>query len=391
MARTLNIGIVGYKFMGKAHSNAYLQAPRFFPSNSKLVLKVACGRHGKALEEFARNWGWQETETSWEKLIQRPDIDIVDIASPTYTHKDIAIAAARAGKHILLEKPMALNAGEARQMVEAVAQAGVKHAIGFNYRRVPAVRLAKQMIADGKLGQIYHWRGAYLQDWIVDPNFPLTWHLQREKAGYGPHGDLNSHSVDLARYLVGEVKSVSCTMVQFIAERPLPDEEKETAFAAARGTGTGIGKVGVDDASFMVVEFANGALGTFEATRFAPGRKNYNYFEIYGSKGSLVFNLERLNELQYFSRDEPIGAQGFRTIQVTEANHPYLAAWWPPGHIIGYEHTFIHQVVDFVRCIEEDATMEPNFHDGLRCMEVLDAAARSHREGRRMTVSAGEG
>ena len=384
MSRTLRVGIVGYKFMGKAHSNAYLQAPRFFPLKSKLTLQAACGRQRRALDEFARNWGWLETETSWEKLIQREDIEVVDIASPTYTHKDIAIAAARAGKHILLEKPMALNVGEARQMLEAVTQAGVKHAIGFNYRRVPAIQLAKNMIDDGKLGQIYHWRGAYLQDWIVDPNFPLTWHLQKEKAGYGPHGDLNSHSIDLARYLIGEIKTVSCTMAHFIADRPLPDEEKETAFAAARGKGTG--KVSVEDASFMVVEFANGALGTFEATRFAPGRKNYNSFEIYGSKGSLVFNLERLNELQYFTRDEPLDAQGFRTIQVTQSSHPYLAAWWPPGHIIGYEHTFIHQVADFVRCIEEDVTMQPNFHDGLRCMDVLDAAAQSHREGRRVAV-----
>ncbi|MAG93745.1 MAG: dehydrogenase [Planctomycetaceae bacterium] len=377
MTAKLNISIVGHKFMGKAHSNAYHKAARFFDLPCELVLKAACGRHADQLNEFARNWGWEQTQLSWQELVARDDIDVVDISSPTHTHKEIAIAAAQAGKHIFCEKPMALSAEEAREMYEAVEQAGVKHAIGFNYRRVPAIRLAKQMIEEGKLGDIYHWRGAYLQDWIVDPDFPLTWHLRQETAGYGPHGDLNSHSVDLARYLVGEITSVQCTMANFIPERPLPDEAKETAFEAVASAGRG--RVTVDDASFMVVRFANGALGSFEATRFASGRKNYNSFEIYGSKGSLCFNLERLNELQVFSRDDAPSEQGFKTIMVTVASHPYIASWWPPGHIIGYEHTF-------VQCIHDDVEMQPNFYDGLRCMQVLDAGAESAREGRTVDV-----
>ncbi len=387
-ARKLNVGIIGYKFMGKAHSNAYHKAPRFFDLDSDFVLKVACGRHEGALRRFADRWGWQETEMSWEKMVRRDDIDMVDVSSPTNTHHEIVIAAAEAGKHILCEKPMALSTQQARRMYLAAKKAGVVHAIGFNYRRVPAIQLAKRMIDDGRIGQIYHWRGTYLQDWIVDPGFPLTWQLQKEKAGYGPHADLNSHSVDLARYLVGEIKSVQCTMAQFVAERPLPDEDQPTAFDATAGRG--LGKVTVDDASFMVVQFDCGALGSFEASRFASGRKNYNYFEIYGSRGSVAFNLERMNELKFYSREDAGDAQGFRTIMVTETSHPYISAWWPPGHIIGYEHTFIHQAADFLKCVEEGTPMTPDLYDGLRSMEVLDAAALSHREGRRVDVPPGE-
>ena len=388
MGKTLNVGIVGYKFMGKAHSNAYVKAPLFFNLDSSPALKVACGRHEKSLKQFAATWGWEETATSWEQVVGRDDVDIVDISSPTSTHKDLAIAAARAGKHIFCEKPMSLNADEAREMYTAVKKAGVKHMIGFNYRCIPAIRLAKQLIDEGKIGNIFHWRGAYLQDWIVDPAFPLVWHLRKEVAGYGPHADLGSHSVDLARYLVGEVKTVSCSMANFITERNLADEEKQRAFETASVEGTG--KVTVEDASFMVVEFDNGALGSFEVSRFASGRRNYNSFEIYGSKGSLCFNLERLNELQFYSREDPSGTQGFKTILATESSHPYISAWWPPGHIIGYEHTFVHEVADFVRCIEDDKEPEPSFYDGLRSMEVLDAAAVSAREGRRVEVPAGK-
>ncbi len=384
MTRSLNVGIVGYKFMGRAHSNAFRKAPRFFGGDVRCNLKVACGRHGPSLERFAAEWGWEETETSWEKLVDRDDIDLIDIASPTDTHRDIVVAAARAGKHVLCEKPMALNAAEAREMYEAVRAAGVKHLIGHNYRRVPAVRYARKLIDDGRIGDIYHWRGAYLQDWIVDPRFPLTWHLRREVAGYGPHADLNSHSVDLARYLVGEIRTVSCTMATFIKERPLPAAENEPAFEAAAAEGTG--RVTVDDASFMVVEFASGALGSFEASRFASGRKNQNSFEIYGSKGSLRLDLERLNELEFYSREDAAELRGFKTILVTEPGHPYIGSWWPPGHTIGYEHTFVHEVVDFVRSIHKGEGIEPDLYDGLRCMEVLDAGARSAKEGRRIDV-----
>ena len=257
------------------------------------------------------------------------DVDIVDISTPTHLHHPIALEAAKAGKHIFCEKPVALTYAQASEMYEAAEKAGVKHFLNHNYRRCPAVRLAKRLIDEGKVGRIFHWRGAYLQSWIVDPAFPLTWHLQQETAGYGPHADLGSHSVDLARYLVGEIRSVTGMTRQFIPERPLPGAAAGT-FTAKAGEG-GKGKVTVEDASFMVVEFENGALGSFEVTRFAPGRKNHNVFEIYGEKGSILFDFERMNELQFYSAADPEYAQGFRTILATEASHDYIAHWWPPG------------------------------------------------------------
>ncbi len=299
------------------------------------------------------------------------------------------MAAAKAGKHIFCEKPFALNLEEAREMYETAEAAGIVHYLNHNYRRCPAIRLAKKLIDEGAVGDIYHWRGAYLQDWIVDPDFPLTWHLQKEKTGTGSHGDLNSHSVDMARYLVGEIKSVSALMTTFIKERPLPGEGAAT-FSAGTGAATEMGEVTVDDASFMIAEFENGAIGSFEASRFAPGRKNFNYFEIYGSKGSIVFNLERMNELQLFQRDDPAYAQGFRTIIATEGGeHDYIANWWPPGHMIGYEHEFHHAVVDFMEAIEKGTGIEPNFYDGLKEVEVLEAGAEAAISGRRVTVEVG--
>ena len=385
--KTLNVAIIGTKFMGKAHSNAWLNAPRFFDMGIKPVLKVACGRNEADLKVFAERWGWEETEVDWRKVIERDDVDIVDIAAPTFLHHDIAVAAAKAGKHIFCEKPFAISVEDAREMYEAAEAAGVVHYVNHNYRRCPAVRLAKRLIADGSIGQIFHWRGAYLQDWIVDPAFPLTWHLQKETAGSGPHGDLNSHSIDLARYLVGEIKSVSAMMTTFIKERPLPGAGAAT-FTAGVGGSAQMGEVTVDDASFMLVEFENGALGSFEASRFAPGRKNYNYFEIYGSKGSIIFNLERMNELQLFLRDDPAYAQGFRTIIATEAGqHDYIENWWPPGHLIGYEHEFHHAVVDFMAAIESGDSIAPNFYDGLKGIEVLAAGSKSAKSGQRVELS----
>jgi predicted dehydrogenase len=297
----------------------------------------------------------------------------------------VAVEAAKAGKHIFCEKPLATSVADARAMVEAVQKAGVVHYLNHNYRRCPAVRLARRLIDEGRIGRIFHWRGAYLQSWIIDPDFPLTWHLRKETAGWGPHGDLNSHSVDLARYLVGDIKSVSAMSKRFIEERPLPDEAVAGTFkGGARGTEKG--KVTVEDALFMVAEFENGALGSFEATRFATGRKNYNYFEIYGSKGALAFDFERMNELQYFSNEDPDYAQGFRNILATEGVHDYIANWWPPGHIIGYEHEFVHGVVDFIQAIAQGAQVEPNFHDGLKCIQVIEAGAKSAETGQRVTV-----
>ncbi len=385
--KTMNVAIIGTKFMGKAHSNAWLNAPRFFDMGIKPVLKVACGQKVADLQAFAERWGWEETETDWRKVIQRDDVDIVDISVPTYMHRDIAVAAAQAGKHIFCEKPFAITVEDARAMYEAAEAVGVIHYVNHNYRRCPAVRLAKRLIDEGTVGRIFHWRGTYLQDWIVDPNFPLTWHLQKETAGSGPHGDLNSHSIDLARYLVGDIKSVAAMMTTFIKERPLPGAGAAT-FTAGSGGSAEMGQVTVDDASFMLAEFENGALGTFEASRFAPGRKNYNYFEIYGSNGSIIFNLERMNELQLFRRDDPAYAQGFRTILATEGGqHDYVAAWWPPGHIIGYEHEFHHAVVDFMAAIETGSPIAPNFYDGLKEVEVLAAGSKSAETGQRVQLS----
>lgn len=385
--RTMNVAIIGTKFMGKAHSNAWLNTPRFFDVPITPVLKVACGRQEQELRAFAERWGWQEVETDWRKVVARPDIDIIDVAVPTNMHHEVVMAAAAAGKHIFCEKPFALSVADAQEMYDAAKQARIVHYLNHNYRRAPAVRLAKRLIDEGRLGRIFHWRGAYLQDWIVDPEFPLTWHLRREMAGAGPHYDLNSHSVDLARYLVGEITAVTALTTTFIKERPLPGAGAAT-FSAGTGQATAMGQVTVDDAAFMLAEFANGALGSFEASRFALGRKNYNVFEIYGSEGSLTFNLERMNELDVYFRSDPSYARGFRTILVTEAgDHDYVAGWWPPGHTIGYEHEFHHAVLDFMTAIADGSTIAPNFYDGLREIEILSAGLRSAESGQKIAVA----
>jgi predicted dehydrogenase len=383
--KTVNVAIIGYKFMGKAHSNAWINAARFFDVPLKPVLKVACGRDTAGVREFADNWGWQEIEADWEKVVTRPDVDIIDVSTPTYLHKDIVVAAARAGKQIFCEKPVALSYAEAKTMYEAAEQAGVLHYLNHNYRRCPAVTFARQLIDEGKIGQIYHWRGAYLQDWIMDPTFSLTWHLQKQYAGAGPHFDLGSHSVDLARYLVGDIAAVSAVTKRFIAERPLPGAGAGTFKAGAASAGKG--EVTVDDASLMMAEFEQGALGSFETSRFAGGRKNYNFFEIYGSKGSLSFNLERMNELNYLSLEDKKDEQGFRNILVTNDSHPYVAGWWPPGHIIGYEHEFTHAVVDFLRALAAGSKIAPNLYDGMKGMQVLEAGLKSAETGRRVEVA----
>ena len=383
--KSVNVAIIGTKFMGKAHSNAWSSAPKFFDLPVKPVMKVACGQDVDSANSFAANWGWESVETDWRKVVERPDIDIIDVCTPTYLHKDIVVAAAAQGKHIFCEKPIALNYAEAKIMYDAAEAAGVLHYVNHNYRRTPAVAFARHLIESGKIGRIYHWRGAYLQDWITDPNYPLTWQFRRETAGAGPHYDLNSHSVDLARYLVGEVASVSAMLKTFVHERPLPMAGAAT-FQAGKSS-AGSGPVTVDDAAFMVAEFENGALGTFEASRFASGRKNFNFFEIYGSLGSLAFNLERMNELRYLDYTNPADEQGFRDILVTNASHPYVSAWWPPGHIIGYEHEFTHAVVDFLKALDAGTPITPNFADGMRIIQVLEAGIRSSEMGRKVAVS----
>jgi predicted dehydrogenase len=383
--KTLNVAIIGTGFMGKAHSNAWSRTHKFFQLGIKPVMKVACDTEVDCTTTFADNWGWENIETDWRKVIERKDVDIVDICTPTWLHQEIAIAAAQNGKHIFCEKPITLSYAGAKQMYEAAEKAGVVHYVNHNYRRAPAVSFARQLIDEGKIGTIYHWRGTYLQDWITDPKFPLTWHLQKKFAGAGPHYDLNSHSVDLGRYLVGDIQAVTAMMKTFITERPLPGVGAGT-FKAGTGA-TDMAQVTVDDAAFMLAEFENGALGSFEASRFANGRKNYNYFEIYGSKGSLIFNLERMNELQYLDLSDPADEQGFRTILVTNSTHPYVAAWWPPGHIIGYEHEFSHAIVDFLSAIDKGTKIAPNFYDGMKAMQVLEAAIKSAETGKKVAVA----
>ncbi len=383
--KSINIAIIGTKFMGKAHSNAWSSAPKFFHLALKPVMKVACDLDEKETADFADRWGWQDVETDWHKVVERPDVDVIDICTPSFLHQEIAIAAAMNGKHIFCEKPIALTYAGAKAMLVEAEKAGVLHYLNHNYRRVPAVAFAKRLIDEGKIGQIYHWRGAYLQDWITDPNFPLTWHLRKEYAGAGPHFDLNSHSVDLARYLVGEIQSVSAIMKRFVEKRPLPGAGAGTFQAGA--VGLEMGDVTVEDAAFMLADFDNGALGTFEASRFANGRKNFNSFEIYGSKGSLAFDMQRMNELQFMDGTDLSDEQGFRTILVTNNTHPYVGAWWPPGHIIGYEHTFAHAVVDFMTALAHGTPISPNFNDGVRCMQVLEAGLLSASTGQKVSVA----
>jgi predicted dehydrogenase len=373
MASKIGVGLIGYKFMGKAHSNAFRQAAHFYDLDLVPEMKVICGRDRAGVESAAKQLGWAETETDWRKVIARGDIGLVDITTGNDTHCEMALAAAEAKKHIFCEKPLALNVREARQMLEAAEKAGVRHMVNFNYRKVPAVQLARKMIQDGAIGKIYHWRAVYLQDWIVDPSFPLVWRLKKELAGSGAHGDINAHIIDLARLLVGEIAEVSGLMTTFIKERPEPTSM--TGISATAGEK--MGEVTVDDASAFLARFENGAIGTFEASRFATGRKNFNSFEVNGSEGSLIFNLERLNELQFFSRRDPSDRQGFRTILVTESEHPFMQGWWPPGHTIGWEHSFTHQVVDLMDAIAHHKPASPTFEDGLKCQQILEAVERS--------------
>lgn len=373
MADKMGVGLIGYKFMGKAHSNAFRQAPHFFKMDVTPEMRVLCGRDAAAVSSAAANLGWPETETDWRKVMARDDIGLVDITTGNDTHCEMVLAAAEAKKHIFCEKPLAMNVREARQMLEAAEKAGVRHMVNFNYRKVPAVQLAKRMVQDGAIGKIYHWRAVYLQDWIVDPNFPLVWRLKKELAGSGTHGDINAHIIDLARLLVGEIAEVSGLLTTFIKHRPEPTSM--TGISATAGEK--MGEVTVDDAAAFIARFENGAIGTFEASRFATGHKNSNCFEINGSEGSLRFNLERLDELEYFSRNDPPDRQGFRTIMVTEGSHPYGGAWWPSGHIIGWEHSFVHQVVDLMDAIAHQKPASPTFEDGLKCQQVLEAVERS--------------
>jgi predicted dehydrogenase len=375
----INVALIGYKFMGKAHSNAFRQVRRFFPGKFELRLKVICGRDRAALEAAARQFGWEEIETDWRKVIERNDIDVVDISTPGNLHHPMALAAAAAGKHIICEKPLANTLAEAKEMLRAVEKAGVLHMLMHNYRKIPAVAFAKKLIEEGRIGTVYHYHGAYLQDWIMDPSFPLVWRLDKKVAGSGALGDIGSHAIDFAQHLNSPIESVVSQMTTFIKQRP---EVGAGAGAWGAKSARGKGKVTVDDEANFLVRFRNDSLGVFESSRFCGGRRNYNTFQIYGSKGSLAFNLERMNELEFYDATAKQADQGFKALMVTESVHPYVGAWWPPGHIIGYEHTFVHAVHDFLVALEKDRLPDPNFKDGVRNQAVLEAVERSAKTGK---------
>lgn len=371
--------MVGYAFMGAAHSQAWRTVGRVFDLPLKVRMVAVAGRDAVRVEAAARRFGWDSYETDWRRLVERPDVGLIDVCAPGSSHCEIAIAALRAGKHVLCEKPLANTLAEAEEMTyeaERAAERGVRAMVGFNYRRVPAISLARQMIAAGRLGVIRHVRAVYLQDWIVDPQFPLVWRLRAEEAGSGAIGDIGAHIVDVTQYLLGDrITGVSALTETFIKERPLPAAISDVGLHAMSANGRGA--VTVDDAVIFIARFAGGALATFEATRFATGRKNALRVEINGERGSLSFDLESFNELQFYDRTASSGTQGFTRILVTEPEHPYMAAWWPPGHLIGYEHSFTHEMRDLLEAIAQKRDPQPSFRDGLEVQRVLDAVARS--------------
>jgi predicted dehydrogenase len=373
----LGIGLVGYAFMGAAHSQAWRSAPRFFDLPLHPEMTVLCGRNAAAVEAAASKLGWSEVETDWRKLLSRDDVQLIDICTPGDSHAEIAIAALEAGKHVLCEKPLANTVAEATAMAAAAAKAasnGVRSMVGFTYRRVPAIALARQLVADGKIGTVRHVRAQYLQDWIADPEAPLSWRLDKERAGSGALGDIGAHIVDLTQYITGDrISEISGQLETFVKERPVAAEHSGLAGTA----GAERGPVTVDDAAIFLARFGSGALGVFEATRFATGRKNSIRIEINGSAGSLAFDFEDMNLLHYYDASEDSRTAGFRRIVATEPVHPYVAAWWPPGHLLGYEHAFTHQVVDLVTAVAEGHDPLPSFADGLQVQRVLAAVEDS--------------
>ncbi|GAB3820341.1 Gfo/Idh/MocA family oxidoreductase [Tessaracoccus terricola] len=367
--RSLGIGMIGYAFMGRAHSQGWRNARSFFDPPAVPRLAVVAGRNQEALSDVAARFGWESTETDWRAVIERDDVDVVDICTPGDTHAEIAIAALEAGKHVLCEKPLANNVEEAEAMVaaaERAAASGVKAMVGFTYRRVPAITHARDLVAAGRLGRIFHVRAQYLQDWLVDPSAPLTWRLQKERAGSGALGDIGAHVIDLVQFITGQrLTGVSALLETFVDERPT-------------SSGSDVGPVTVDDAAVFLSRLEGSALATFEATRFATGRKNAIRIEIHGSGGALAFDFEDLNVLHVLAgrgTDE-----GFKRVVVTEAEHPYVAGWWPPGHMLGYEHGFTHQALDFLTDIALDRQPEPDFRTGLGIQRTLDAVARSSQQ-----------
>ncbi len=371
--KNLNIGLIGYGFMGRAHSNAYRKVNQFFDLDHQPVLKAICARSGEKLGAFASKWGWESTETDWRKLVVRKDIDLIDIASPNNTHHQIALAAAAAGKMILCEKPLAMNAQQGREMTDAVEKARVPNMVWFNYRRVPAIALAKKLIDEGRLGKIFHYRAKYLQDWTISAEVPqggaTLWRLDADISGSGVTGDLLAHSIDTALWLNGPLARVSATAETFVKQR------------MHQVTGK-MQPVEIDDAVAVLARFTNGSIATFESTRYARGRKNQNTFEINGEKGSISFDLEDPHQLQYFDHRDESHARGWRTILVTESEHPYMANWWVPGTTIGYEHTFINALADFLTDLHKKQRSRPDFRDALQTQAVCDAILASAKSER---------
>ena len=378
-APKIGIGMLGYAFMGKAHTNALKKIPyMMYPPPAVPELVAICGRNKDAVAEAARRYGYRKYYTDWRQMLEDDEVQVLDNGAPNNMHHDPAIAAAQAGRHVICEKPLGRTPEESKAMLEAVQKAGVKHMVAFNYRFVPAIRLARDLIASGKLGRIYHYRAVYLQEWIMPHyNMPMIWRLQKDVAGSGALGDLGAHIIDLARYLVGEIDSVAAMTRTFIKERPNPDGS--------------MGTVDVDDAFAAAISFENGALGTLETTRFAAGRKNHQVIEINGEKGSLTFNLERLNELNVFWVDqEPKETQGFTNVLVSEPYHPWWSNWWPQGHMIGWEHTFVHELTHFLDCIVNDKDVAPHgatFEDGYRADCVVAAILESAATKRQVDVT----
>lgn len=378
--RELGVAMIGYAFMGAAHSQGWRTAPHFFDLPLHPAMRVIAGRNAANVEAAAHTLGWAESSTSWHDLLERADIDVIDICTPGDSHHEIAIAALEAGKHVLCEKPLANSVKEAEEMAAAAERAaanGVLAMVGFTYRRVPAIQLARKLVADGKIGEIHHVRAQYLQDWLTDPFAPLSWRLDKAKAGSGALGDIGAHIVDMTQFITGQsITEVSGALRTFVSQRPVAEE-----FAGLSGKGgSEMGPVTVDDSATFLAQLSGGAVGVYEATRFANGRKNAIRIEINGSKGSLAFDFEDMNVLHFFDGTDPGETAGFRRIVVTEPEHAYIANWWPAGHGLGYEHGFTHQVVDLVNAIATGTQPEPSFADGLQVQRVLDAVERSSNE-----------
>ena len=384
----LGVAMIGHSFMGAVHSQAWRTAPRVFDLPFDVDMTVVCGRDPKGTARAAERLGWGDWAVDWQEVVRRDDVDVVDICTPGDSHADIAIAALAAGKHVVCEKPLANTVEEAERMAAAAqvaAEAGVRSMVGFTNRRVPALAHAARLIAEGRIGEVRHVRAQYLQDWIVDPEFPLVWRLRKERAGSGALGDLGSHVIDLLQHLTGEhLTGVSATQATFITERPLPTESSGLSAQA----GEQRGQVTVDDATAFTGRLEGGALVVVEATRFATGRKNALRIEVNGSRGSVAFDFESMNELLLYDADAdaPKTEAGFRRILVTEPGHPYLGAWWPPGHGLGYEHAFVHQVHDFLTAVADDGSdPRPSFADSLQVQYVLRAVERSAADSSRWT------